>query len=40
MVAEEPNEKSDRLYGRASAVVDTSGKTVRQSLADLKRVIA
>src|SRR5207237_671243 len=28
------------MYGRASAVVDTSGKTVRQSLADLKRVIA
>jgi XRE family aerobic/anaerobic benzoate catabolism transcriptional regulator len=30
----------DRLYGRASAVVDTSGKTVRQSLAELRRVIA
>jgi XRE family aerobic/anaerobic benzoate catabolism transcriptional regulator len=30
----------DRLYGRANAVVDTSGKTVRQSLADLRRVIA
>jgi len=30
----------DRLYGRATAVVDTSGKTVRQSLADLRRVIA
>jgi XRE family aerobic/anaerobic benzoate catabolism transcriptional regulator len=30
----------DRLYGRASATVDTSGKTVRQSLADLRRVIA
>ena len=29
----------DRLYGRANAVVDTSGKTVRQSLADLRRVI-
>jgi len=30
----------DRLYGRAQAVVDTSGRTVRQSLADLRRVIA
>src|SRR5205807_2183987 len=30
----------DRLYGRAVAAVDTSGKTVRQSLADLRRVIA
>jgi XRE family aerobic/anaerobic benzoate catabolism transcriptional regulator len=30
----------DRLYGRAGVVVDTSGKTVRQSLADLRRVIA
>jgi len=30
----------DRLYGRASSTVDTSGKTVRQSLADLRRVIA
>ena len=30
----------DRLYSRANAVVDTSGKTVRQSLADLRRVIA
>jgi len=30
----------DRLYGRAGATVDTSGKTVRQSLADLRRVIA
>src|SRR5260221_713139 len=30
----------DRLYGRAVAAVDTSGKTVRQSLAELKRVIA
>lgn len=30
----------DRLYGRANAVVDTSGKSVRQSLADLRRVIA
>jgi XRE family aerobic/anaerobic benzoate catabolism transcriptional regulator len=33
-------EDRDRLYGRANAVVDTSGKTVRQSLADLRRVIA
>src|SRR2546421_3775001 len=30
----------DRLYGRANAVVDTSGKTVRQSLTELKRGIA
>ena len=30
----------DRLYGRASATVDTTGKTARQSLADLRRVIA
>src|SRR5947207_1143492 len=30
----------DRLYGRAGASIDTSGKTVRQSLAALKRVIA
>jgi XRE family aerobic/anaerobic benzoate catabolism transcriptional regulator len=30
----------DRLYGRANAVVDTSGKTVRQSLAELRRVTA
>jgi XRE family aerobic/anaerobic benzoate catabolism transcriptional regulator len=30
----------ERLYGRANAVVDTSGRTVRQSLADLRRVIA
>ena len=29
----------DRLYGRASTTVDTSGKTVRQSLADLRRVV-
>ncbi len=28
----------DRLYVRANAVVDTSGKTVRQSLADLRKV--
>ena len=27
----------DRLYGRADAVVDTSGKTVRQSLAELRK---
>ncbi|HYL87399.1 MAG TPA: helix-turn-helix transcriptional regulator [Burkholderiales bacterium] len=30
----------DRLYGRANTTVDTSGKTVRQSLADLRRLIA
>jgi len=30
----------DRLYGRAHATVDTSGKTVRQTLAELRRVIA
>jgi XRE family aerobic/anaerobic benzoate catabolism transcriptional regulator len=30
----------DRLYGRAAAMVDTSGRTVRQSLAELRRVIA
>src|SRR5437868_11513439 len=30
----------DRLYGRAGAVIDTSGKSVRQSLAELKRVFA
>jgi XRE family aerobic/anaerobic benzoate catabolism transcriptional regulator len=30
----------DRLYGRAHATVDTSGKTVRQSLAELKKVSA
>jgi len=30
----------DRLYGRASAVVDTSGKTVRQSLAELRKLTA
>jgi XRE family transcriptional regulator, aerobic/anaerobic benzoate catabolism transcriptional regulator len=28
----------DRLYGRAHSTVDTSGRTVRQSLAELKRV--
>jgi len=30
----------DRLYGRASAVIDTSGKSVRQALAELKRMVA
>lgn len=30
----------DRLYGRANAMVDTSGKTVRQSLAALRKVTA
>jgi XRE family aerobic/anaerobic benzoate catabolism transcriptional regulator len=30
----------ERLYGRANAVVDTSGKTVRQSLADLRKLTA
>jgi len=30
----------DRLYGRAAAVIDTSGKSVRQALAELRRVIA
>jgi len=30
----------DRLYGRAHATVDTSGKTVRQSLAELKKASA
>jgi XRE family transcriptional regulator, aerobic/anaerobic benzoate catabolism transcriptional regulator len=30
----------DRLYGRAHAAVDTSGKTVRQTLAELKKVSA
>ena len=30
----------ERQYGRADATVDTSGKTVRQSLADLRRVIS
>lgn len=29
----------DRLYSRAHATVDTSGKTVRQTLADLRRVV-
>ena len=30
----------DRLYGRADATIDTSGKTVWQSLAELRRVLA
>ena len=30
----------ERLYRRAGAVIDTSGKSVRQSLAELKRVLA
>jgi XRE family transcriptional regulator, aerobic/anaerobic benzoate catabolism transcriptional regulator len=30
----------DGLYGRAGTVIDTSGKSVRQSLAELKRVFA
>ena len=30
----------DRLYGRAHATVDTSGRTVRQSLAELRRALA
>jgi XRE family aerobic/anaerobic benzoate catabolism transcriptional regulator len=29
----------DRLYGRAHATVDTSGKTVRQTFAELRRVV-
>jgi XRE family aerobic/anaerobic benzoate catabolism transcriptional regulator len=29
----------DRLYGRAHATVDTSGKTVRQTLAELRRAV-
>jgi XRE family aerobic/anaerobic benzoate catabolism transcriptional regulator len=33
-------EDRDRLYGRANAVVDTSGKTVRQSLAELRKLTA
>jgi XRE family transcriptional regulator, aerobic/anaerobic benzoate catabolism transcriptional regulator len=28
----------ERLYGRAAAVIDTSGKSVRRSLAELKRI--
>ena len=30
----------ERLYGRAATVVDTSGKSVRQALAELKRILA
>ncbi|HET7364479.1 MAG TPA: helix-turn-helix transcriptional regulator [Burkholderiales bacterium] len=30
----------ERLYGRAGSVVDTSGKSVRQALAELKKVVA
>ena len=30
----------ERLYGRATAVVDTSGKSARQALAELKRMVA
>jgi XRE family transcriptional regulator, aerobic/anaerobic benzoate catabolism transcriptional regulator len=30
----------ERLYGRATAVVDTSGKSARQALAELKRIFA
>jgi XRE family aerobic/anaerobic benzoate catabolism transcriptional regulator len=30
----------ERLYGRATAVVDTSGKSARQALAELKRILA
>src|SRR3989440_5114055 len=30
----------ERLYGRAATVVDTSGKSVRQALAELKKVVA
>jgi XRE family aerobic/anaerobic benzoate catabolism transcriptional regulator len=30
----------ERLYGRAAAVVDTSGKSARQALAELKRIFA
>ncbi len=33
-------EDRDRLYGRAHATVDTSGKSVRQTLSDLRRVIS
>ena len=29
----------DRLYGRAGAVIDTSGKSARQALAELKRMV-
>ena len=30
----------ERLYGRAGTAVDTSGKSVRQALADLKKAVA
>ncbi len=30
----------ERLYGRASAVIDTSGRSVRQALAELKKLTA
>jgi XRE family aerobic/anaerobic benzoate catabolism transcriptional regulator len=30
----------ERLYGRADAAVDTSGKPVRQSLAEIRKLIA
>jgi XRE family aerobic/anaerobic benzoate catabolism transcriptional regulator len=30
----------ERLYGRAGTVVDTSGKSVRQALAELKKAVA
>jgi len=30
----------ERLYGHAATVVDTSGKSVRQALAELKRILA
>src|ERR671931_773335 len=30
----------ERLYGRAGAAVDTSGKSVRQALAELKKAVA
>jgi XRE family transcriptional regulator, aerobic/anaerobic benzoate catabolism transcriptional regulator len=33
-------EDRERLYARADATLDTSGKTVRQSLAELKKAIA
>ena len=30
----------ERLYGRAGSVVDTSGKSMRQALAELKKAVA
>ena len=30
----------ERLYGRAASVIDTSGKSVRQALAELKKALA